>query len=95
MLFDPKWEQETRADPFTLRGLIAWLEKKPAETQYCWLRTDRCLVAHYLRDVTGERCPGGKWIFSTVLGDGWPYYEIAALAPHTYGAALKRARAQL
>lgn len=31
MLYDPKWEQQTKTDPYSLDNLIAWLEQQPAE----------------------------------------------------------------
>lgn len=48
MLFDPKWEAGTKADPLSLAGLIAWLEKQPADRSYNYDCTGSCLIAQYL-----------------------------------------------
>ena len=47
MLYDPKWEGEVKADPFKIESLVAWLEKQPADEQYCYLSNGECLLAQY------------------------------------------------
>lgn len=47
MLYDPKWEVETKADPFKLESLIAWIEKQPAEATYCYENNGQCLLSQY------------------------------------------------
>lgn len=49
MLYDPKWDQQTKADPFKIETLIAWLEKQPAETEYCYFSNGKCLLAQYFQ----------------------------------------------
>lgn len=50
MLYDPKWEAETKADPFKLVALVAWLEKQNPEERYCYLDNGKCLLARYFSD---------------------------------------------
>lgn len=94
MLYDPKWEQQTRADPFTLESLIAWLEKQPADTAYDYCRPDICLVAQYLKaheiknySVASEELnrliPGLHQIARDCIDSPQDW---------TFGGALKRAR---
>lgn len=47
MLYDPKWEIPVKADPLLLDALIAWLEKHPADEQYCFTDYGLCLAAQY------------------------------------------------
>lgn len=96
MLYDPKWN-ETKADPFTLPSLIAWLEKQPANADYSYM------------DCKG----GGLYgLYMASQGIGWieakfhsddrddlhrkfrreVYSKVAFDTPWTFGAALKRAR---
>ncbi len=91
MLYDPKWEQEIKADPFMLSSLIAWLKRQPAHERYKFANCEgQCLFSQYLRWALG----------SHRFGDG-SYAEfcchvpqaIAAGWPRTFGAALARARA--
>lgn len=99
MLYDPKWEQktETKADPFTLESLIGWLEKQPADKGYQWADCDRCLVGVYLSAVLGESANGSETYHRhDKFMDANPSAFTAGLAiskPHTFGAALARARA--
>lgn len=50
MLYDPKWQKQTKADPFTLGSLIAWLEKKPAAKRYDYMCNGHCLLAQYFSE---------------------------------------------
>jgi hypothetical protein len=49
MLYDKRWDKtfEVKADPFSLESLIAWLEKQPADKQYCYLDNGNCLHCQY------------------------------------------------
>lgn len=92
MLYDPKWE--VKADPFTLKGLIAWLEQQPPEKTYCFYDyTGECLLDQYLASVTGEESkpqPHTHWV---TCGGSANYLAIARDGTKTFGAALARARA--
>lgn len=56
MLYDPKWEVKTKADPMKLETLIAWLEQHHPGTRYIYGDVHNCLLAQYFRahgyDVT-------------------------------------------
>lgn len=90
MLYDPKWEQKTAADPLSLESLIAWLEKQPASATYDYRVLDACLIAQWSGrcllsfEVNALFGGNGSWIAQGEPGANW-----------TFGAALKRARAVL
>lgn len=90
MLYDPKWEKtETKADPFSLENLIAWLEKQPADKPYLASEPEICLLGQFSTSM-GATCATTK---SIDLADAEPFGEIALRHPHTFGDALRRARA--
>lgn len=72
MLYDTRWDAkvETKADPFKLETLIAWLEQQPAGKEYCYFSNGQCLFAQYFRangyphaEMSGDRLrpgAGGK-----------------------------------
>ena len=100
MLYHPKWA-ETKADPFELSTLIAWLEKQPTEKTYCFMDNGGCLLAQYFTEQGfKEVSMGGTHI---VHGPNRGDYQdlpphmssIAVGNPRTFGAALKRARSAL
>jgi hypothetical protein len=97
MLYDKRWDKqlETR-DPFTLESLIAWLEKQPANKVYCYGDLGSCLAARYNASI-GRRYSVA--ILPLKSSDDKTFDEklerIAVMGPHTFGAALERARAAL
>lgn len=96
MLYDPKWEVEVKADPFSLPSLIAWLETMPADKDYCPGMLNHCLLAQWAQAMGEEDISQRSWD----LGNLRPFSVIAAIdgpAHHlrTFGAALERARATL
>lgn len=98
MLYDFKrWEKpEVKADPFTLQGMIAWLETMPPEMTYNWgCINGGCLIALYgaFHGLSfHEMCEGppDDSIYSRLT----PNAEAAAM-PRTFGAALERYRKTL
>lgn len=89
MIYDPKWEVETKADPLTLESLIAWLEKQPAEKKYCYMHDGICLAAQYNQSI-------GRKYETYIKEDGSfdaALELIASGGKWTFGAALERARA--
>lgn len=101
MLFDPKWEVEVKADPFSLENLVAWLEKKPATQVYCYTQAGGCLLAQWAKsiDPLAEVYEDADNSYSylvhgkpmdleafDVVANGWTL---------TFGAALDRARRAL
>src|SRR5258706_344556 len=96
MFFDPKWR--SRQDALTRRSLVAWLEKKPADRGYCYSSNGRCLLATFFRACGFKSIVVEPDHFSHAESFGpvklpRSFVLIAALRPHTYGAALDRARA--
>lgn len=95
MLFDPKWEVQTKPDVFSLESLIAWLEKQPADRQYDYCLPGTCLVAQYLSangvedsTLSSEDLDRLGWHDIAQDEDGLPQ-------DWTFGGALCRARKAL
>lgn len=100
MLYDPKWEQktETKADPTSLKDLIAWLETKPTDGPYNFMDCGGgCLYGLYFQEACGlpwwlaEDGSGADVYLARISKT--PQEKIAQTEPHTFGAALERARA--
>lgn len=91
MLYDPKWEVETKADPLTIPSLIAWLERQPAASTYDYHDCNgECLYGQYAASVGlswKEAIDDSTDSFRTGV-----YRHVAAASPRTFGAALRRAR---
>lgn len=86
MLYNKAWDK-TETDVFSLESLIAWLEKQPRDGEYNWNSFENCMCAQYF---------GGRgW---ALLHDEFEQKTgirpdaIAFEKPHTFGAALERAR---
>lgn len=100
MLYDPKWEQQTKADPFTLESLITWLEKQPAKEKYDYDNcSGECLFGLYMgtlglswKEVGGSCVVYGKKDIHGPFRQ-MVYKSVAMSFPWTFGGALKRARA--
>jgi hypothetical protein len=69
-------------DANSVQALVNWLEAKDPATGYEWL-SGQCLYGAYFEEVGAE------------FRDPPHYGAISLPAPHTYGAALERARAFL
>ena len=98
MLYDKRWDKEIKADPFSLERLIAWLEKQPARRRYCYDDTGKCLLAQWFNFCGKQRfCLGNVtvWFAGENKCAKIPIslQRTAMPKPHTFGAALKRARA--
>jgi hypothetical protein len=102
MLWNPKHDlpAETKADPFSLDALIAWLETKEPTEEYRYGACFGCAIAQYLMSLGVEKPLVGartwtdfaeKHLSDTPLPVHWN--KIAVREPHTFGAALERARA--
>lgn len=99
MLYDPKWEKQTKADPHSLASLIAWLEQQPANGAYCFLDNGGCLMHQYYAAHGFKNFWVGGWTVRHANGEGRELFRlteefkgIASDGQHTFGAALKRAR---
>lgn len=89
MFFDPTCKPETKADPYTIEAMIAWLEKQPANKTYPFMDCfGGCLFAKYLASH-GHKWQAGDYAMVTEFLPP----HVAAMEPWTYGAALERARA--
>lgn len=103
MLYDPKWDKQiTKADPFSLSSLIAWLEMQPADREYNFIDVTQCLLTQYFRShskrvwITSNLSVHYKWwLFSWVKPIPKKFFCIALEHPQTFGAALERARKAL
>lgn len=99
MLYDKRWDKtEVKADPFSLEAFIGWLEKQPANKTYEFMNCQgACLLGQYMASV-GEPWSDGKYVeiaHSMCRGyKGFDFY-IGVTRPHTFGAALDRARKAL
>lgn len=100
MLYDPKWEIDTKP---SLQSFVAWLETKDPEARYSFYECEgRCLVGQYMEFLgipwTGAPIhPNGNWDRSSykatavaIFGPG--PWTVHVRKPHTFGAALNRAR---
>lgn len=94
MLYDPKWE--IKADPFSLEGLIAWLETMPADREYEFMDCDgACLLGQYMAHVKEPWSMDGYIQIARHMLNGHHglTFSVGARFPRTFGAALKRALA--
>lgn len=96
MLYDPKWEHQTKAGPLTLNALIAWLEKQPGDETYCYTSIGDCLLAKYFKHHGFSDVLVAPFWFCDGASDKMPYpksfNEVAIGSPRTFAAALSRAR---
>lgn len=99
MLYDTKWDQKTKTDPFSLESLIAWLEKQPAEKAYDYCDPWNCLLCQYFAAMGFEdvrvsenhlSASSGEYEFSRVFN--WDIANCNHTADETFGRALMRAR---
>ena len=63
MLYDPKWEVQTKPDMFSLAGLIAWLETQDLDTKYTYDDPRACLICRYFGAMGFKRvsCDSHGW----------------------------------
>lgn len=103
MLYDPNWgvkQTETKADPHDIKSLIAWLEKQPGDQFYCFEDNGGCLLQQYFTSCGLEDVSVGGFTYAhagicRIPGERLPeaFRIVARRHPHTFGAALTRARA--
>ncbi len=88
-------ENETKPDIYALSTLIAWLEKQPVKKQYTFSNIKgKCLIGQYMTECGIEHVFGDGQYAELTGRTGWGC-SVAATRPHTFGAALARARALL
>lgn len=44
-------EEKPKVDPYSIRGLIAWLETQDPATRYSYGNAENCLWEHYARSI--------------------------------------------
>lgn len=101
MLYDTRWDHQTtetapvKHDPLSLSFLIAWLETMPKNGEYSFLDCNGgCLLSLFM-EAQGISWLDGKG-HSTMEWRKlhyFPMFKVAVSVPHTFGAALTRARA--
>lgn len=80
----------------SLHGLIAWLEKFPSATSYCYGNERDCLAARYLRAHGLSYGLSEGYPIPRIFDTGFraQLEDIAQQShPYTYGSALRIARA--
>jgi len=101
MLYDKRWDKpEIKADPFSLESFAAWLETQDAAREYDWIDVCGCVCHEYLSAMGLRRapypkrdCDGGR--LSSIFPSIEVYHKVCGTHPHTFGAALDRARKAL
>ena len=95
MLYDPKWEVQTRTDPFSLSAFADWLEKQPAEQPYDFWCND-CAIGGYFKSLGLPLKTLGCEFWADTAGKRHRlplgFTAVSAQEPRTYGAAAQRAR---
>jgi hypothetical protein len=92
----PKVMPVVRPDVFSLQSLIAWLEQQPADKEYDFYDCGgECMLDRY-GDAMGMPFDWDGYSKLNAAFGGGKHGEgphIASTEPHTFGAALDRARA--
>ncbi len=88
MLYDPTWEQKTKARPFSFASFVHWLEAKHPEDRYYTHPVVGCLLGQFAQAM-GASDPEKE---SYALGRKRKFSAVAFDTPCTFGAALERAR---
>lgn len=84
-------------DPFSLEALVAWLEKQDPAQGYCFTNWKSCLWGRYTKahggttDYRYYTIGAAKLSTGAELPGSWQG-NVAIKYPHTFGAALSRAR---
>lgn len=73
--------------PLTLEALVAWLQQQPPDTEYIFQDPARCVLGQYLTAHHAEEAIS-EAAYETIPN----YYEVARPKPHTFQAALERAK---
>ena len=102
MLYNKDWDKtHIKADPFSLESLIAWLEKQPTQGQYSYWDNCGCMFHRYLTAMGLDVATVGGYSYTLrsapkmFLPLGTTFEDVAAETPHTFAAALDRARKAL
>jgi len=102
MLYNQDWDKPKTAFA-TVDDLIAWLEKRPADTTYDWKSSTDCLLCRYagktsyLESIISMHAANRDLDYATLvyIAKGAPVGPVFVgdgAKAWTYGAALERAR---
>lgn len=85
----------SKPDPFTLPHIIAWLETMPADGTYVWSNCNGKCLFHLYGEENGlvSNANASAYLQTTDRIGDILHAGIAVMLPHTFGAALIRARA--
>jgi hypothetical protein len=87
-----------KRDPFSLKELTSWIATKPKSRRYCYDDQGRCLLAQWFEFCDRPVFALGNVTVVFKFGSGHvlpeSFTHIAMTKPHTFGAALSRARTQ-
>lgn len=100
-MFKPwlKPEAETKLFPISLDGMIQWLGSHAADEEYEWVNPRECLMEKFgkYHGFPINRFSAYLEIGDALCANGFDAFDIevkvAAVCPHTFGAALDRALA--
>jgi len=104
MLFNTGWnkstEEQPKLDVMSTASLVAWLKKQPAIAAYDYYNPNSCLLAQYFRENGHPEAMLGTSYVHDLDGKRTvalpsAFFAAATHQPHTYGGALKRAKAYL
>jgi hypothetical protein len=88
-------EAPVKTDPHSLTSLIAWLETQRPEEKYCYFDHGLCLLGKYYRaHGFANIWIGGATakLSGTEIVLSEAFQDVSSEDPHTFGAALERAR---
>ena len=99
MPFDQANYPDTKTAVFSLEGVIEWLRGEDLDTEYCWVLGGHCLWANYGKAM-GLGGAGGSPYLEVMDGfghgrnerSGEPFNHLASTPPHTYRAAIAKAK---
>ena len=100
MLYNPNWKKVAKStDIESVESLIAWLEEQNPNEKYSYINPRGCLLAQYFTAMgmvgvsVSHFYYGGLGFHRKELPQH--LHDIAFASPHTFGAALERAKEYL
>lgn len=78
------------SEVLNLDRLIGWLETMPPEQEYVWADSEYCVYALFGKAHGADY---GTAMWALLEEVGLDFGRISILQPHTFGGALRRARA--
>ncbi len=97
MLYNKSWDKP-KHKPLSMKAVTAWLETKDPNEEYNYMDFDCCLAAQY-NTFIGRRYAKSGTLRRATSANPLTYLSfdrrlerVASDLPHTFGAALERAR---